>query len=74
MTNNKEIEDKDKKYNKKRIPLFRIEIVPSDNDALLKQIKADFIEKSGTPKQAIIEIHDFAKKLGYFDDTANKDP
>lgn len=54
-------------YNKKRKPLFRVEIVPTDDAELLEQIKTDFIEKSGTPKQAVIDLHAFAKKHGYFD-------
>lgn len=60
--------NKHNKYNKKRIPLFRVEIVPTDDAELLEQIKAALIEKSGTPKQAIIELYDFAKKHGYFED------
>lgn len=67
MNDKKEKESKDLKYNKKRIPLFRVEIVPSDNAELLEQIKADLIAKSGNPKQAIIELHQFAKENGYFD-------
>jgi hypothetical protein len=59
---------KDSKYNEKRIPLFRIEIVQSDNAELLKQIKEDLIAKSGKPKQGIIEMHEFAKKHGYFNE------
>jgi hypothetical protein len=54
-------------YNKKRQPLFRIEIVPSDDTELLQKIKADFIEKSGTPKQAVIDLYEFARQHGYFD-------
>lgn len=66
MTSTKDKESKDLKYNKKRIPLFRVEIVPSDNAELLEQIKADLIAKSGTPKQAVIELYQFAKESGYF--------
>jgi len=66
VTKQKDKESKDLKYNKKRIPLFRVEIVPSDNAELLEQIKADLIAKSGNPKQAIIELHKFAKDKGYF--------
>lgn len=67
MTDKKEKVSKDKKYNQKRKPLFRVEIVPTDNAELLEQIKADLIAKSGNPKQAIIELHEFAKAHGYFD-------
>jgi len=59
---------KDIAYNQKRIPLFRVEIVPSDNAQLLEQIKADLVAKSGTPKKAIIALHQFAKEHGYFDE------
>jgi hypothetical protein len=59
--------NKDAKYNKKRKPLLRVEIVPSDNAELLEQIKADLIAKSGNSKQAIIDLHQFAKEHGYFD-------
>lgn len=57
---------KDTRYNEKRIPLFRVEIVQSDNAELLKQIKKDLIAKSGKPKQGIIEMHEFAKKTWLF--------
>jgi ABC-type uncharacterized transport system involved in gliding motility auxiliary subunit len=67
MTEQKENESKDLKYNKKRKPLFRVEIVPSDNAEFLEQIKADLIAKSGNPKQAVIELYEFAKENGYFD-------
>jgi len=67
MVEKKDKPNKDLKYNKKRKPLFRVEVVPSDNAELLEQIKADLIAKSGNPKQAIIEIHQFAKANGYFD-------
>jgi hypothetical protein len=60
-------ESKDLKYNKKRKPLFRVEIVPSDNAELLEKIKADLIVKSGNAKQAIIDLHAFAEGHGYFD-------
>lgn len=68
MTDKKVKSSKDVKYNKKRQPLFRVEIVPSDDAELLEQIKADLITKSGDPKQAIIELHQFAKEHGYFND------
>jgi hypothetical protein len=67
MSEQEKKESKDLKYNKKRKPLFRVEIVPSDNAELLEQIKSDLIAKSGSPKQAIIELYQFAKEKGYFD-------
>lgn len=59
---------KDIRYNAKRIPLFRVEIVPSDNAELLKKIKADLLAKSGNPKTGVIELYQFAKENGYFDE------
>jgi hypothetical protein len=67
MTKNVAKPSKDDLYNKKRIPLLRVEIVPTDDAVLLQKIKADFIAKSGNPKQAIIDLHAFADKVGYFD-------
>lgn len=64
---NTQKESKDSKYNKKRKPLFRVEIVPSDDFELLEKIKADLIAKSGTPKSGIIELYKFAEENGYFD-------
>lgn len=60
-------ENKDAKYNKKRIPLFRVEIIPSDDADLLNKIKDDLIKKSVTPKQGIIDMYEFSEKNGYFD-------
>ena len=40
MSEQEKKESKDLKYNKKRKPLFRVEIVPSDNAELLEQIKS----------------------------------
>ena len=57
---------KDSKYNKKRKPLFRVEIVPSDDSELLEQIKKDLVSKSGTPKQGVIELYNFAKQKWFF--------
>ncbi|WP_137297182.1 hypothetical protein [Psychromonas sp. SP041] len=67
MTSPQQPKNKHETYNKKRIPLFRVEIVPSDDAVLLEKIKADFISKSGSPKQAVIDLHSFATKHGYFD-------
>jgi hypothetical protein len=67
MAEKKQKPNKDLKYNKKRKPLFRVEIVPSDDADLLEQIKADLVAKSGNPKQAIVELYQFAKNKGYFD-------
>jgi hypothetical protein len=67
MADTKNKSSKDDRYNKKRKPLFRVEIIPSDDAELLEKIKADLIAKSGYPKQAIIELYKFAKKQGYFD-------
>lgn len=55
------------KYNEKRKPLFRVELVPSDNLELWKQVKTDLVEKSGSAKAGILEMYQKAKKDGYFD-------
>jgi hypothetical protein len=65
MTEKKEKVDKDVTYNKKRKPLFRVEIVPSDDAKLLEQIKAD-MDLLGTPKEALIKMHKELKKHGFF--------
>lgn len=59
-------ESKHDNYNKKRKPLFRVEIALGDDAALLERIKGALIDKSGTPKQGIIDLYKFAEKLGYF--------
>jgi hypothetical protein len=66
MTDKKEKDNKDATYNKKRKPLFRVEIVPSDDAKLLEQIKAD-MDLLGTPKEALIKMHTELKKQGFFD-------
>jgi hypothetical protein len=66
MTEKKKNHNKDLEYNKKRKPLFRVEIVPSDNAELLEEIKAD-MDLLGTPKEALIKMHTELKKQGFFD-------
>jgi hypothetical protein len=66
MSNKKENVNKDAMYNKKRKPLFRVEIVPSDDAVLLVQIKTD-MDLLGTPKEALIKMHAELKKQGFFD-------
>lgn len=65
MAEKKEKIDKDLAYNKKRKPLFRVEIVPSDNAELLEEIKAD-MDLLGTPKEALIKMHKKLKEQGFF--------
>ena len=59
--------DKNTKYNAKRKPLFRVEIVPSDDEEKLKQMKADIEQKGGNIKKGIIGLWEHGKKTGYFD-------
>lgn len=59
-----------KKYNKKRKPLFRVEVSTADTAEDIKkmeQMKVDLIAKSKTAKKGVIEMYDFAKKKGYFE-------
>lgn len=65
MANKKQATTKDLIYNKKRIPLFRVEIIPSDDAKLLIQIKED-MKLLGTPKEAIIKMHKKLKEQGFF--------
>jgi hypothetical protein len=57
-------------YNKKRQPLFRVEIstadTPSDVEKMM-EMKDELILKSGTAKRGVIEMYEFAKKMDYFD-------
>lgn len=70
MTDQKEKESKDLKYNKKREPLFRVEISTADTAEAadeMRKMKADLIHKSGTAKLGVIDMYKFAKEKGYFD-------
>ncbi len=69
MTDKKEDKatTKHTKYNQKRQSLFRIEIVPSDDEVLMKKMKEDMIAKSRDPKAALIQMYQFALDNGYFD-------
>tara|TARA_R110001583_G_scaffold52147_8_gene162212 strand:- start:1494 stop:1709 length:216 start_codon:yes stop_codon:yes gene_type:complete len=71
MTDKKEKESKDLKYNKKRRPLFRVEVSTADSAediVKMEQMKADLIAKSDNAKQGVIDMYDFARKHGYFDE------
>lgn len=71
MTDKKEKASKDIAYNKKRKPLFRVEVSTADtveDVEEMEQMKADLIAKSKTAKQGVIDMYKFAKKNGYFDD------
>jgi hypothetical protein len=70
MTKEKKKISKDVAYNKKRIPLFRVEVSTADNEADTEemfQMKDDLIDKSGTAKQGVIDMYRFAKENGFFD-------
>lgn len=70
MTKEKTKISKDVAYNKKRIPLFRVEVSTADNEADTKdmfQMKDDLIDKSGTAKQGVIDMYRFSKENGFFD-------
>lgn len=69
MTDKKEKVSKDKKYNQKRKPLFRVEASTADTAKdieKMEQMKTDLIGKSGTAKKGVIDMYDFAKENGYF--------
>jgi hypothetical protein len=69
MTVEKEKISKDDKYNKKRQPLFRVEITAADTASEVKKMekmKEDILAKSGTAKRGVVDMYDFAKKNGYF--------
>jgi len=51
--------------------LFRVEISSADTPEAaenMRQMKIDLIDKSGTAKKGVIEMYDFAKKHGYFEE------
>ena len=59
-----------KRYNKKRIPLFRVEVSTADSQEQMEemlQMKDEIIHQSGNAKQGVIDMYRFAKKHGYFD-------
>jgi len=61
---------KDIAYNKKRIPLFRVEVSTADSKEQTEemlQMKEELIDKSGNAKKGVIEMYRFAKSEGYFD-------
>jgi hypothetical protein len=60
-----------KKYNKKREPLLRLEISTADTAEAaeeMRQMKKDIIKKSEEAKKGLVEMYRFAKEKGYFDD------
>ncbi len=71
MTEQKEKVNKDIKYNKKgREPLFRVEISTADTAEVaekMRKMKTDLVEHSGTAKQGVIDMYNFAKENGFFD-------
>jgi hypothetical protein len=69
MTKKSEV-NKDKKYNQKRKPIFRVEAVSSDTTEAVQEMykmKFDIINHSKTAKQGVIDIYRFAKENGFFD-------
>jgi predicted polyphosphate/ATP-dependent NAD kinase len=70
MSEKKDNESKDSKYNKKRKPILRVEATTADTTEAVKemdQMKVELINKSGTAKQGVIDMYRFAKVSGYFD-------
>ena len=70
MNKEKKKISKDIAYNKKRIPIFRVEVSTADNEADIEemfQMKDDLIDNSGTAKQGVIDMYRFAKENGFFD-------
>jgi protein subunit release factor A len=70
VTDKKEKVSKDIAYNKKRKPLFRVEVSTADTAediAKMEQMKADLIAKSKTAKKGVIDMYEFAKEKGYFE-------
>lgn len=62
--------NKDIAYNKKRIPILRVEATTADSEDEIEemfQMKDDLIDHSGTAKQGVIDLYRFAKKEGFFD-------
>lgn len=60
---------KDTTYNKKREPLFRVEISTADSPEdvkKLRQMKKDILDKSNSAKQGVIDMYEFAKSHGFF--------
>lgn len=47
--------------------VMRVQLSTSDNSDEWEQIKQDFVNKYGSAKQAIYELHAKAKKDGEFD-------
>jgi hypothetical protein len=69
MTDKKEKPNKDLEYNKKRIPILRVEATTADSEDEIEemfQMKDHVIEKSGSAKQGIIDMYRFAKENGFF--------
>ncbi len=69
MAEKKEKVSKDIAYNKKRIPILRVEATTADSEDEIEemfQMKDHVIEKSGSAKQGIIDMYRFAKKNDYF--------
>lgn len=62
--------NKDIAYNKKRIPILRVEATTADSEDEIDemfQMKDDLIEHSKTAKQGVIDLYRFAKENGFFD-------
>jgi hypothetical protein len=70
MTEKKEKVSKDIAYNKKRIPILRVEATTADTAeevAEMDQMKVDLVNHSGSAKQGVIDLYRFAKENGFFD-------
>jgi hypothetical protein len=65
------VESKDDRYNKGREAAFRVEITAADSPETAEKIRRMKVELngiSGSAKQGIVDLYDFANKRGYFDD------
>jgi len=65
---------KDKRYNKKRQPILRVEVSTADNKESveeMEQMKDDLIKRSGNAKKGVVDMYRFAKEKGYFSTKIN---
>jgi hypothetical protein len=64
-----------KKYNKKRKPILRVEASASDSVDDIKEMnemKEKLIQHSGNAKQGVIDMYRFSLERGFFDSKGQK--
>lgn len=69
MTEKKQSVSKDIVYNKKRIPILRVEATTADTPEDIQemfQMKNELVDHSGTAKQGVIDMYRFAKENNFF--------